>query len=214
MRILLAEDELSLAKASSHVLEKNGFNVVHAKDGEEAIDLFFKHSFDLVLLDVMMPKKNGFEVLEEIRKFDKDIKIMMVTAKAEIDDKLTGFDNGADDYITKPYDFKELIMRINNILKTRDELLIFHDMVLDTENHILSNKSKENARCSLSETEVNFLKKIAYGKPVSKNVLDNIFDKNEDKLKLYIRFINNKFIILSLLLKIKETETDLMLEAV
>lgn len=117
IHILLAEDDNNLGFVVQDNLKSNGFDVTLCPNGEEALKAFANNPFDLCLLDVMMPKKDGFTVAETIRELNKDIPIVFLTAKTMQMDKVKGFTVGADDYITKPFDFQELVLRINAILK-------------------------------------------------------------------------------------------------
>ncbi len=116
-KILLAEDDKNLGYVLHEYLEMNDFEVTLTKDGEEAIEVFQKGNFDLCILDVMMPKQDGFSVAEQIKKTDEQIPIIFLTARALKVDKLKGFRIGADDYIVKPVDEEELMARINAIVK-------------------------------------------------------------------------------------------------
>lgn len=118
-RILLVEDEESLAKGLEYNLADEGFQVDIAKDGKEAIELYNNNEYDLVILDIMLPYHNGYEVAGYIRKKDPQIPIMMLTARTSIDDKLKGLETGADDYLTKPFHLKELLLRIKGMLKRK-----------------------------------------------------------------------------------------------
>lgn len=113
MKILIIEDEYKLADVIASRLEDDKYIVDISTDGEDGLYLALNGEYNLILLDVMLPKLNGFEVLKEIRKNNIDTKIIMLTAKSELDDKLNGLTNGADDYITKPFHIEELIARIN-----------------------------------------------------------------------------------------------------
>ena len=113
MRILIVEDEFKLADVIASRLKKEHYTVDISLDGEEGLYNALTDIYDLIILDVMLPKINGFEVLKEIRKKNINSKIIMLTAKTMLEDKLTGFDAGADDYITKPFHIEELIARIN-----------------------------------------------------------------------------------------------------
>ncbi|MBI2281395.1 MAG: response regulator transcription factor [Bacteroidetes bacterium] len=117
IQILLAEDDNNLGFVVKDSLKSNGFDVTLCLNGEDALKAFANGTFDICLLDVMMPKKDGFAVAETIRELNKDIPIIFLTAKTMQTDKVKGFTLGADDYITKPFDFQELILRINAILK-------------------------------------------------------------------------------------------------
>ena len=113
MRILVVEDEFSLADIIATKLRKEKYNVDISLDGEEGLDNALSDIYDLIILDIMLPKRNGIEVLQEIRKNNINTKVIMLTAKSTLDDKLIGFDNGANDYLTKPFHIEELIARVN-----------------------------------------------------------------------------------------------------
>lgn len=112
MRLLLAEDEKALSKALTTILERNHYSVDAVYDGEEALAYLQSDTYDAVILDIMMPKKDGIEVLKELRKAQNNIPVLLLTAKAEIDDKVLGLDAGANDYLTKPFHTRELLARI------------------------------------------------------------------------------------------------------
>ena len=117
VKILLAEDDTNLGNLLSKFLKVKGFDVTLCVDGAIALNRYAENLFDFVILDVMMPVKDGFTVAKEIRKIDTEIPILFLTAKSMKDDKLLGFDVGADDYMTKPFSMDELLARINAILK-------------------------------------------------------------------------------------------------
>lgn len=119
--ILLVEDDTNLGNVLKDYLEMEDFEVNLCRDGEEGIKIFKTYSFDICLLDVMMPKKDGFTLAKEIRQQNTDIPIIFLTAKAMKEDKVEGFDLGADDYITKPFDEELLVYRIHAILKRNPE---------------------------------------------------------------------------------------------
>lgn len=112
MRLLLAEDEISLSKAITTILKKNNYTVDAAYDGVEALEYLEINEYDGIILDVMMPRKDGISVLKQIRRNGNCVPVIMLTAKAEIDDKVLGLDSGANDYMTKPFAAKELLARI------------------------------------------------------------------------------------------------------
>ena len=112
MRLLYAEDEKSLARAVSAILVKNNYSVDVVHDGESALDYLATGNYDGVILDVMMPKRDGFEVLREMRARGDSTPVLLLTARSEIDDRVEGLDSGANDYLTKPFDMKELLARI------------------------------------------------------------------------------------------------------
>jgi DNA-binding response OmpR family regulator len=116
-KILLVEDDTNLGFVIQDALRDEGFRVHLCKDGKEGLNQFNKESYDLCLLDVMMPKKDGFSLAEDIRKTNQDIPIVFLTAKGQSEDKILGFKSGGDDYITKPFDGQELVLRLRAILK-------------------------------------------------------------------------------------------------
>ena len=120
MRILVADDELPMRTALVETLKAEGYRVTAACDGERALELACSEPFDLVLLDVMMPKLDGFAVCRELRKRGRDLPILMLTAKGGIDDRVTGLDSGADDYLAKPFSLRELLARVRSLLRRRE----------------------------------------------------------------------------------------------
>lgn len=116
-KILLAEDEPNLGSLLRDYLNAKGFETVLCENGQAAFDTFTQETFDLCLLDVMMPEKDGFTLAKEIRTINKAIPIIFLTAKSLAEDKIEGFNTGADDYLTKPFNMEELLMRIRAVLK-------------------------------------------------------------------------------------------------
>src|SRR6185369_1013441 len=121
-KILLVEDDPSLGPLLQEYLEAKGFETKLADDGKKGSDLFFKGSFDLLLLDVMMPVKDGLALAKEIRVVDKNVPIIFLTAKSMKEDTLEGFNAGADDYITKPFSMEELLVRVNAVLRRTNKV--------------------------------------------------------------------------------------------
>lgn len=121
MRLLLAEDEKELSAALVAVLEHNHYSVDAVYDGQDALDYALTENYDGIILDIMMPKKDGLEVLAELRQRNISTPILMLTAKAEISDRVAGLDSGADDYLTKPFAMNELLARIRAITRRRSE---------------------------------------------------------------------------------------------
>ena len=116
-RLLIADDDQEIRELLEFDLSHSGYEVDTAKDGEEAILKALTNSYDLILLDVMMPKMNGFDVCKNIRKSKSDVPILMLTAKGTITDKTQGFDSGADDYIVKPFDIQEVLLRVRALVR-------------------------------------------------------------------------------------------------
>lgn len=119
IQILVVEDEVKVARHLKKGLEEQGYEVVITYDGDVALRLFSQQPFDLVLLDGILPGKNGFQLCREMRQLKPNVKIIMLTALSATDDKVEGFDSGADDYIVKPFDFRELLARIRAHSKTQ-----------------------------------------------------------------------------------------------
>lgn len=142
MRLLLAEDEKELSDALVTVLKHNNYSVDAVYNGEDALDYLNADNYDGAILDIMMPKMDGITVLKNVRASGNHIPIIMLTAKSEIDDRVTGLDSGADDYLTKPFSMKELLARIRAMTrrqeKTTDTVLSFGDITLDRATYQLS----------------------------------------------------------------------------
>ena len=119
MRLLLAEDEKDLSKALCAILKHNNYSVDAVYDGQDALDYGMDENYDGIILDLMMPKKNGLEVLEALRKAGVDTPVLILTAKAETEDKILGLDKGADDYLTKPFSTGELLARIRAMTRRK-----------------------------------------------------------------------------------------------
>lgn len=119
MRLLLAEDELALSRALTAILERNNYSVDAAYDGQATLDYLEADNYDGVILDIMMPKVDGITVLKEIRKKGNLVPVLLLTAKSEVDDKVLGLDAGANDYLTKPFNTRELLARIRAMTRTQ-----------------------------------------------------------------------------------------------
>lgn len=137
MRLLLAEDEASLSRAIVTILKKNNYTVDAAFDGVEALEYLEANEYDGVILDVMMPRMDGISVLQQIRKAGNHVPVIILTARAEVDDKVLGLDSGANDYLTKPFAAKELLARIRAMTRNSmtavqsDSRLHFGNITLD-----------------------------------------------------------------------------------
>lgn len=141
MKLLFAEDERSLSRAITHILEKNCYSVDAVFDGQAALDYLEDGDYDGVILDIMMPKVDGITVLKELRSKGNHVPVLMLTAKAEIDDKVLGLDSGANDYLTKPFDTKELLARIRAMTRGQqgvDATITFGNLTLNRTNFELS----------------------------------------------------------------------------
>ena len=141
MKLLLVEDEKRMAQALCEILRQEKYDVDCRYDGLSGLDTAQSGIYDVIILDVMLPKMNGFEIAQKLRKASIHTPILMLTAKSELDDKVTGLDSGADDYLTKPFMTKELLARLRALLRrnidTPDGSLKFGDIALDAKSHEL-----------------------------------------------------------------------------
>ncbi len=134
MRILIVEDEEKLARLVADRLKRDHYTVDISNDGEDGLYNALSGMYDLIILDIMLPKKDGIEILKELRKENKEVKVIMLTAKAELEDRLLGFGSGANDYVPKPFHIDELAARVNaqlNIGKAVESVLEYGDIILD-----------------------------------------------------------------------------------
>ena len=136
MKLLIVEDEESLNKVLSKVIKKLGYIADSAFDGEEALDLYFENNYDLVILDLNLPKLDGMEVLKIIREDNSELPVLILSARSEIHDKIQGLDEGANDYLTKPFHFDELTARVRALLRRNFQIsgtkIEIGDVALDT----------------------------------------------------------------------------------
>ena len=159
MRILVVEDELHLAEALSHILKKNNYTVDVANDGEAGLDNALSGIYDVIVLDIMLPKMDGITVLETLRSEGFDTPVILLTAKGEISDKVRGLDSGADDYLAKPFNTEELLARIRALGRRRGEMvsntntLSYGDITLNTSTLKLTNGANEIS-LTLKESEL------------------------------------------------------------
>ncbi|QQZ08407.1 response regulator transcription factor [Heyndrickxia vini] len=185
--ILLLEDEMSIRSFISLNLKKANLTVYEAETGEEALELFRAHpDLDIALLDVMLPGIDGFDVCKEIRKKDQRIGIIMLTAKAQEDDKVIGLDTGADDYITKPFSMKELEARISSLLRRikaieavpKQNVISIPPFSLDKNNNTIT---KNNQLINLTPTEFELIKFLMENEnqPISRDqLLDHVWGQS------------------------------------
>ena len=152
MKILIIEDEFNLADAIASMLKSKKYSVFIKTDGIDGLDEALTDVYDLIILDVMLPRMNGFDVLKELKSQNIGSKVLMLTAKSTIDDKLVGFNNGADDYLTKPFHMDELLARVNVQLRksstVSNDIMSLADTVLNIRSMELYNKN-ENHRVKI-----------------------------------------------------------------
>lgn len=211
MKILIVEDEYSLADAMSEALTNEGFETKIETNGESGEDEALSNIYDLIILDVMLPKKNGFDILKELHRNKINAPILMVTAKSELEDKLKGLENGADDYITKPFHIEELIARvklslkrINNIDDTN--LLKYEDISLNVSSGILS---KDDKKIQLNGKELNLMELLMINKnqvlnreTIAEKIWGLLSDAEYNNVEVYISFLRKKLKLLKTNVKI------------
>ena len=212
MKILIIEDEYSLADAIAETLKKENYTTKIVTNGEDGEDEALTNIYDLILLDVMLPKKDGFEILKKLKDEKINTPIIMITAKSEMSDKLKGLENGIDDYITKPFHMRELIARIKIILKRNsnmldNNILEYSDLKLDlSTGKMISNGSE----ISINGKELELLETLLLNKNqiISKEVLINKiwgYDSNAEYnyVEVYASFLRKKLKLLKSKVKIK-----------
>lgn len=200
MRILLSEDEPRVAHFIIKGLREQGYAVDNAGDGEEAIYKVCINEYDLIILDVMLPRKNGFEVCRELRRTGVKIPILMLTARDTIEDRVRGLDSGADDYLSKPFDFQELLARVRALLRRakdlRPESLAVADLVLNPANHKVT---RAGIDIRLTAKEYSLLEffmlrqdKIVNRNEIAEHVWDENFDPFSNVIDVYVRRLRRK----------------------
>lgn len=161
-KILLVEDDSTLSMIVSETLQRDGFEVLTAGDGEDGLKKFTRHGADLIIADVMMPRMDGFEMGRRIRQIDRNVPLLFLTAKSEIDDIVEGFELGGNDYLKKPFKMLELIVRIKALLRRNvrkeDNQFEIGDYTLDLSTQILLHK--DNGGIELSLIEAKLLKEL------------------------------------------------------
>lgn len=203
-KILVVEDEQRIAELLKKGLEEFGYFVTMAFDGEMGKRLVKNHTYDLIITDVVLPHINGFELCKEIRKVQPDIPIIMLTALGTTDDKLDGFDSGADDYMVKPFDLRELNARINILLKrkkgeqaiAKTDHLEYADIKLDLDKKTVTRGDRE---MKLTPKEFNLLQymmlnseRVLSRTEISEKVWDTHFNTGTNFIDVYINYLRMK----------------------
>jgi len=200
MKILIVEDELPLASALNEILTKHHYLADCVYDGEDGFEHALTGIYDAILLDIMLPKMNGFQVLSKLREQKISTPVIMLTAKAEVDDKVKGLDYGADDYLTKPFETKELLARIRAVTRRKEpfaiEELTFGNLTLDKTNLKITSDLKE-IKVSLKEYLILELLFKNTGHVISKEqFIERIwgfdFDGEYNIVEVYISFVRKK----------------------
>ena len=203
-KILIVEDEKKIARIIELQLKYAGYETDLAQDGAEAIDKCLKYSYDLILMDIMMPKVDGLTACKEIKRHDPSTKVIMLTAKDDIQDVINGLDGGADDYVTKPFVFDELLARIRaNIRKTTtvtttamDEILNFEDLYINT---VTFEVERGENKIELSKTEFDLLKHLLINKGIvltREQILNKVWGYDYygslNIVDVYIKYLRDK----------------------
>ena len=211
MKVLIIEDEYSLADAIRECLEREHLEVTIVTNGLDGEDEALTNLYDLILLDIMLPKKNGFEILRTLKEEKIKTPIIILTAKGELDDKLNGLENGADDYITKPFHMKELLARVKIILKRSANIedtntLTYGDLTLDLSTGKIKCNDNEVA---INGKELHLLELLLLNKEqiITKELLtDKIWGYDSEAeyntVEVYISFLRKKISLLGSNVKI------------
>ncbi len=211
MRILLVEDEKRLADAIEYILKKNKYIVDVISNGEDGLDYSLSNVYDLIILDIMLPKLNGIEILKNIRKNKLDIPVLFLTAKTTIQDKIQAFNSGADDYLTKPFETEELLLRVRAMLRRKKEIIestiSFSDLILNLENYTLSCNDK-TVSLSLKEFHIMNIFITNNKNTISKeHLIEKIWGFEKDveynNVEVYISYLRKKLASINSKVKIK-----------
>lgn len=202
-KILIVEDEVKIAQALQKGLTENGYYIEVAFDGTVGKKLFFSHSYDLVILDINLPGMNGYELCKDIRNHNQHIPVIMLTAMNTTDDKIEGFDAGADDYIIKPFEFKELLVRIRALLKRTLNQQVPTGNILKVGDLTMNLDSKEVVRDGrniiLTAKEFQLLEyfmrnrnRVVSRADIAVNVWEIDFDTQTNVIDVYVNYLRNK----------------------
>jgi DNA-binding response OmpR family regulator len=200
LRILLVEDEPRMAQVIAKGLREQSYAVDVAGDGNAALYQTSINDYDLILLDVLLPGPDGFEVCRELRARGNATPVLMLTARATIDDRITGFDAGADDYLTKPFAFRELVARVRALLRREPllhpDLVQLEDLVLDAASHRVSRAAREIELTAKEYALLEYLARRA-GQLVSRteiaaHVWDESFDPFSNTIEVYVNRLRKK----------------------
>ena len=212
MKLLLVEDSIQLNKALSTILKKHNYTVDSVFDGEEALDCLQQYSYDVIVLDIMLPKINGLEVLKRARENNISTPIIMLTAKATTEDKIAGLDMGADDYLPKPFNSDELLARIRSLLRRKPtysekQALTFGDLSFDLDKLLLS-KDDKNVTLMNKEAQIMQLLMKQNGGIVSlESICQNAWDIDSyissENVWVFVSYLRKKIEQLESKVKIK-----------
>lgn len=200
MRVLLVEDHKPLSRSLKRGLEEEGFAVDLAQDGEEADFKARGANYDVIVLDLMLPKKDGITLLKDWRKSGLSTHVLVLTAKDALDDKVTGLDIGADDYLTKPFQLEELMARLRALIRrthqVKDPIIRIHDLEIDTAARAVKRAGQS---IHLTPREFALLQFLAYhrGKVVTRTMIwEHLYDEYDENtsnvVDVYIRYLRTK----------------------
>lgn len=200
MKILLVEDEKLLSDAIAKGLKKLSYAVDKAYDGEEALALLEVNQYDLIILDVNLPGISGLEVISYIRKMDKLLKVLILSAKGEVEDKIVGLDLGANDYLSKPFDFNELAARIRNLIRwsfSKDDTVMSMGLIsVDTAQKIVKVDNKvielTNKEYGLLEYFISNKDRVISAEELIEHVWDSEIDLFSNTFKFHIHSLKKK----------------------
>ena len=207
MKLLLVDDEKNLTEALSYLLKKNGFVVDVASDGETGIEMACTGSYDIIILDRMLPGQDGLSVLQEFRSLGHDTPVMILTAKDTPEDRAEGLNAGADDYLVKPFFTVELLARVNAFARRRSKVMVENiltadDLVFDPQRGQVT-KSEETIQLTLKESQLLELLIRNHGLVVTKErILEKVWgynsDTEENTINIYIHYLRKKLNISNL----------------
>lgn len=211
MKILLVDDERQLVDALSVILKQHKYSVDCAFDGDDGLSYALTGLYDVIVLDIMMPKMNGLDVLKQIRLNKIDVPILMLTAKSEISDKIEGLNRGADDYLTKPFNTDEFLARIRALLRRKEtytgNVLTYNDISLDRDSFLLI-KGVKNISLGKKEFQILEHLMLSSGKTIDKEYLiEKIwgFDSEAEynTIEVYVSFLRRKLLAVNSTTEIK-----------
>ena len=212
MKLLLAEDELSLSRALVHILEKNNYSVDPVYNGQDAFDYLENGNYDAAILDVMMPYMDGITLLKKLRSNGNQIPVLILSAKSEVDDKVLGLDSGANDYLTKPFDSKELLARIRTMTRSVqavDSKLSFGNITLDRASYELSSASDSfrlaNKEFQMMEMLMSNPKQLVSTERFFEKIWGYDSDAELNVVWVYISYLRKKLAALNANIQIKAT---------
>lgn len=200
MRVLVIEDDKNLSRILKKGLEENAFVVDASLDGEEGLYMAETYPYDLILLDILLPGVDGLTILKTIRDKKIEVPVVMLTSKADVEDRIKGLNVGADDYVPKPFDFTELLARLKAVIRRNkgkpSSAITIGDLVIDTNSRSAKRADKE---IKLSSKEYNLLEYLAFNKDrvvsrteLTEHLYDTEFDLDSNVIDVYINYLRNK----------------------